>query len=130
MAGLTDILRGIAARYPNPPRAEYHEPDPVYYCDICRDHQVERPDAICPQCATDQARGYCVRSLAGRCANGSELDHGTRFHALPMTGKTWRALCGTEPGRRSVGWTTWGADRAVTCPRCINKLEAMKGKQS
>jgi hypothetical protein len=129
MKGLMDIFKDIAERYPAEPPVEELESDPVYYCDICRDHRVERPDAICPQCAIDQARGYCVRSLAGRCANGSELDHGTRFHALPTTGQTWRALCGTKPGRRSVGWVTWGADQAVTCPRCIKKLEAMKGNQ-
>lgn len=65
--------------------------------------------------------------LAGRCANGSELDSGTRWHAVPLGehGLSWSALCGAEPGRRSAGWSSWTVrGQAVTCPRCLGKLPA------
>ena len=130
MATLSDHIRTIAARHPVPPSISGLDPDPVYYCDNCRDIRVQAPGDLCEQCTTDQDRGYCVRSLTGRCANGAERDHGTRFHALPAGAgsvygdHTGRALCGAKPGRRSVGWSLWGADKAVTCPRCIAKLEA------
>ena len=60
--------------------------------------------------------------LAGRCANGSELDCGTRWHALP-NGLGWTALCGAKPGRRSAGWRGFPDEiHAVTCPRCLAKM--------
>ena len=64
--------------------------------------------------------------LAGRCANGSELDSGTLFHAVPDNSRI--ALCGAKPGRRSAGWR--GDDKAndeqgaVSCKRCLAKLNA------
>jgi len=92
----------------------------------CYDHGQDEP---CPDCAADQARGYAVRMLAGRCANGAELDSGTRWHAVPIGdhGMSWTALCGAEPGRRSAGWSHWiVSGQAVTCPRCLKKLEQTK----
>ena len=99
----------------------------AYYCEVCRSRQVDQAGDLCPQCVKDKARGYSVRTLAGRCHDGAERDHGTRRHALPVRGSYWgddmgRALCGAKPGRRSVGWTDWGAEKAVTCPRCLNVL--------
>lgn len=80
---------------------------------------------ICEQCEIDKARGYAVGSLAGRCVNGAERDHGTLFHALPV-GNGYVALCGAKPGRRSVGWSDYGKHNEVTCPRCIAKLAKIK----
>jgi hypothetical protein len=85
----------------------------------CYDHDSATP---CHQCETDRARGYSVKVLAGRCANGSELDSGTRWHAVPTD--SWTALCGAKPGRRSAGWSSWYIkDQAVTCPRCRSYRE-------
>lgn len=62
---------------------------------------------------------------AGRCANGNEAGQGSKVHALTVTpndnGELWgRAICGTRPGRRSVGWTN-AQGAAVTCDRCKSK---------
>lgn len=73
--------------------------------------------------------------LAGRCANGLERGQGTNLHAIPATQvrqhggfveATGKALCGAEPGRRSVGWTACES-RPVTCPRCRRALARGKG---
>lgn len=98
-----------------------------FWCAVCRDARVQAQGDTCPQCQADKLRGYSVRSLGGRCANGAEADHGTRFHALPVAGseygdRTDAAVCGARPGRRSIGWTRWGSDQAVTCPKCIKKV--------
>ncbi len=68
-----------------------------------------------------------ILRLTGRCSNGAERDGGRLYHAV----KGIRALCGKQPGRRS----DWGVypGKAVTCPRCIARLEnlaimACKGK--
>lgn len=84
----------------------------------CYEHDSEIP---CHQCEMDRSRGYSVKVLAGRCANGSELDSGTRWHAVPTD--SWTAICGAKPGRRSAGWSSWYVkDQAVTCPRCAKKV--------
>lgn len=57
----------------------------------------------------------------GRCANGAERDSGRGTHAVLLN--SWRALCGTEPGRRSAGWSERNVDE-VTCPRCLRRLVA------
>ena len=105
----------------------------AFWCAQCRENKVQVRGDICRQCVIDRERGYRVRSLAGRCANGAELDHGTRFHALKAIGvigdDTNTALCGAKPGRRSVGWTTWGSDQAVTCPKCLKKLERSRSEK-
>jgi hypothetical protein len=98
---------------------------PTYYCRECDDNtQVSEPGDLCPKCVIEKTQGYKVRSLAGRCANGAELDHGTRNHTL--IGDTWTAACGAKPGRRSVGWVMPWPDRTATCPRCLKKLEAKR----
>lgn len=100
-----------------------------YQCPHCRCFRSAAPDTLCPQCEIDKARGYESRSLTGRCANGAERDSGTLYHALPLPGspmyiegKGYRAVCGAEPGRRSVGWG-WDNVNNVTCPRCLRRLE-------
>ena len=39
---------------------------------------------------------------AGRLANGFENDKGRIVHGL--LDNSYKALCGTKPGKRSVGW--------------------------
>ncbi|WP_267122940.1 hypothetical protein [Xanthomonas sacchari] len=69
--------------------------------------------------------------LAGRCANGLERGQGSNLHAIPssqvrrqggFTEAAGKALCGAEPGRRSVGWTVC-EQQPVSCPRCLRALE-------
>ena len=61
--------------------------------------------------------------LTGRCANGAERDGGTLYHAV----RSWRALCGAEPGRTSAGWSSH-LGTVATCPRCLAKLARMERK--
>lgn len=70
------------------------------------------------------ATDFSIMALAGRCANGSELDHGSLFHVVNL--KTGRALCTARPGRRSVGWVDpWNRPQQISCMRCF--LRAQKG---
>lgn len=68
---------------------------------------------------------YQILSLAGRCRTGSD-QQGVLQHAVPigaiLPGDIMgKALCGKEPGRRSVGWSCYPG-RAVTCPKCLKKI--------
>ena len=72
----------------------------------------------------DEKPEFLPASLAGRCANGCELDQGRRVHAVPYSQDLerngyviGRALCGAKPGPRSAGWSYVG-HRSVTCPKC------------
>lgn len=67
---------------------------------------------------------------AGRCVNGFENDHGSVVHAVPNGIEYCRgkALCGTEPGRRSVGWVKPYGSQDITCARCLSKLAKATGK--
>lgn len=62
--------------------------------------------------------------LAGRCADGRELGQGVRVHAVSGVLRDdynelhGTALCGQQPGRRSVGWTVLPRTAEVNCPRC------------
>jgi len=64
---------------------------------------------------------------AGRCVNGGQADHGQVYHALPQErahfGAKTKALCGTETGRRSVGFVCDKGVVKVTCKRCLAKIE-------
>jgi hypothetical protein len=120
MTTLSDMIERMIERHPAPVVDETPTA-PTYYCRECDDNtQVSQPGDLCPKCVIEQTQGYKVRMLAGRCANGAELDHGTRNHAL--VGDTWTAACGAKPGRRSVGWVMPWPDRTATCPRCVKKL--------
>jgi hypothetical protein len=120
MTTFSEMIERMAAKYPAPVIDETPT-TPTYYCRECDDNtQVSQPGDLCPKSVIEQTQGYKVRMLAGRCANGAELDHGTRNHAL--VGDTWTAACGAKPGRRSVGWVMPWPDRTATCPRCVKKL--------
>lgn len=60
----------------------------------------------------------------GRCWNDAHRDSGYVIHAVEEQkgGGFWgdKALCGTEPGRRSYGWT--GSDKEINCEKCLKKL--------
>jgi hypothetical protein len=121
MTTFQDIFERMAASHPAPVVEEVKSA-PVYFCrscDFCR--RVENPDDLCPDCVMEQTRGYQARTMTGRCANGAERDHGTRTHAVKFG--QYKAICGAEPGRRSVGWSTPWNGRDITCPRCIKRLE-------
>ena len=60
--------------------------------------------------------------LSGRCTNGSELDCGTLYHAVPDAEHSNRALCGAKPGRRSAGWRGHDEQSPVTCSRCLKRM--------
>lgn len=71
---------------------------------------------------------YFARTKSGRCWNGAHREGGSIVHAVkgndyPSFAK---ALCGTEPGLRSAGWETFRLGIAVTCPKCIKKLELLR----
>lgn len=92
---------------------------------VCRDCFAATEDlndaGLCPRCQAEHDRGYRIQSLGGRCRNGAERDAGRLFHAVPVG--SYRALCGAEPGRTSVGWSSWGRGEEVTCSRCKSRLE-------
>ena len=97
---------------------------PVYWvearprCDQCGDFEVMEVGQICTHCEKEWSQHYQVMSLAGRCSNGAELDHGTKYHAVEFCNH--RAFCGAKPGKRSVGWSR--EFKEVSCPRCLAKL--------
>ena len=66
----------------------------------------------------------------GRCANGSQLDQGTVRHAMLKVDYVWgskqKAFCGTEPGRRSVGFVADENATEITCKVCSNIVERME----
>lgn len=96
----------------------------MIYCSLCYSQTVEKEWQICDICKKDHARGYRILSLAGRCANGAERDHGRIYHAVKIGEYT--AFCGAKPGRRSAGWSSWRPVDVVTCPRCLAKIEKME----
>ncbi len=99
-------------------------------CEHCgwtfADASYLNPDGVCVDCAATLARGYEISNKAGRCRTGSD-QAGAIYHArlLDKNGDPlWRAVCGTEPGRRSVGWSSYKpATREVTCQRCLKRLQ-------
>lgn len=68
---------------------------------------------------------------AGRCADGYQRGHGKLIHAMfshvyHPNGAMGAALCGTTPGRRSVGFYTNVSYRKITCKRCLSKLNKLQ----
>lgn len=70
---------------------------------------------------------YKAKVKAGRLANGAELDHGHISHAVNLHG----ALCGTKPGKRSVGWVDPypEVDPPITCEKCLEAIDKLRGLQ-
>ena len=102
------------------PVSEYIEP---LRCDECHEatDDLQYAGDVCQPCADELGRGYKIRRLTGRCANGAERDGGSRWHAISTISGS--ALCGAFPGRRSAGWGMTRGDY-VTCPRCLKTLES------
>jgi hypothetical protein len=108
---------------------QYPSPSPfkgnttLFWCAECREQRVSIEGDICSACVVEKERGYRAMIKTGRCANGSELDHGRIAHAVKFGSN--KALCGTQPGRRSVGWSyPYPRDHvAITCPKCLKKLD-------
>lgn len=63
----------------------------------------------------------------GRLTCGAQKGHGVVRHALDANkycfGTKSKSLCGTEPGRRSVGFVSDEGNMIVTCERCKKKIE-------
>lgn len=63
----------------------------------------------------------------GRCSNGAERDHGSVRHAMDAERYHWgamgKALCGAQPGRRSVGFVSDEGRTEITCARCKGKAD-------
>ncbi len=70
--------------------------------------------------------------LAGRCTNGLERGQGRNLHAVSAaevrrsSGFAGKAMCGAQPGRRSVGWTVCES-QPVTCTRCQRAVARVQG---
>ena len=69
----------------------------------------------------------------GRCWNGAHRDRGQVVHGVETEdGKEpngyWggKALCGTETGLRSYGWSK--TDKEINCPKCLKKLSVINGR--
>lgn len=121
-----EMFEEIAAKYP---KSTVEEVDPLPPPLRCRCHEiVEQINAagICDECQDTLNRGYEISQLTGRCANGAERDHGILWHARFLDDDGYpnrKAVCGQEPGKRSVGWSCHiPAGRQVTCKRCVRRL--------
>ncbi len=62
-----------------------------------------------------------IYRLTGSRKNGSELDGGRLYHAVPK--HTYTALCGRKPGKTS-DWSSYPGQE-VTCKRCVSRLEEL-----
>lgn len=114
---IMDMLQELADRTPEPEPMYWVEARPM--CSECRDFEVTELGDVCQHCQAEKEQGYQVMTLAGRCANGFEMDHGKKNHAVTIG--EYKARCGARPGRRSVGWSR-EVNKTVTCPRCIKKI--------
>jgi hypothetical protein len=70
---------------------------------------------------TKPAKPYLALERTGRRTSGNERDHGKVVHAVPPG--AWNALCGTAPQGRG-DWSSWESP-AVTCRKCLRKIEAL-----
>lgn len=65
----------------------------------------------------------------GRLTCGAQKGHGVVRHALEKDSYCWgtknKALCGTQPGRRSVGFVADEGITEITCDRCARKVEQL-----
>jgi hypothetical protein len=116
------LFEEIAERYPKPdePESEYIAPP---RCKRCGEDDPLQDD-LCLNCQKSLRRGYDIRRMTGRCANGAERDGGALYHAVPIDAfgaYHSNAVCGAKPGKRSVGWSGYPG-QTVTCKRCIRRL--------
>ncbi len=120
------FIQNIIDEHPEHQNAESPKPQKITpTCKECGWSENINENDLCVDCQKANDRGYQINQLAGRCANGSELDHGVLFHVRLKvdSGYDWQALCGYQPGRRSAGWSSWKpSDRKVTCKKCLRRL--------
>jgi hypothetical protein len=91
-----------------------------FRCLICQEQECLEKGSLCNVCKKEKELGYQILSMLGRLRNEFQRDSGTRFHAVRFD--SYKAICGAEPGRRSVGWSLYHGEE-VTCPRCLKKLK-------
>lgn len=121
MQDFNDFFTRYIEDHPAPEVVERKEPVPSpQYCTRCREILSNGEVGIsdpCPRCQREIEQGYGSFQLLGRLRNGAARDHGILTHAV-KNGE-WRAVCGAQPGRRSVGWVRSYGDETITCPRCV-----------
>lgn len=65
----------------------------------------------------------------GRLTDGFQKDHGVVRHAMMEESYCWgthsKALCGSKPGRRSVGFVNDPDITDITCKPCLKKIEKL-----
>lgn len=64
---------------------------------------------------------YVAAYKGGKVYNGFDRDRGRVYHAIKSGSWYSPALCGSRCGQTSYGWTE-EEERAVTCPKCLKKL--------
>ena len=67
-----------------------------------------------------------VAAKMGTLSSGAQRNHGVVLHLVPDEVRHFghgKALCGTEPGRRSIGWATDYEGLEPTCKRCLAHLQ-------
>jgi len=66
----------------------------------------------------------------GRLSCGCQKDHGVVRHGMFKDQYCWgthsKALCGSAPGRRSVGFVNDEDITEITCERCLAKIKKLK----
>ena len=66
----------------------------------------------------------------GRLSDGCERDHGSVRHAMDEGQYSWGthhpSLCGSKPGRRSVGYVNDEEITEITCSKCLKRINALQ----
>lgn len=127
MPSIFDIFTEIAERHEEPERIECA---PAPKCKRCRWTGRELNErGLCQDCQNTLDRGYEISMKSGRCRTGSDFSNNYQFHARLLNDEgypEYEAICGTQPGRHSPGWSDWNPeDRKVTCSRCLKRLAAI-----
>lgn len=126
---LSEMLNKIAADYePTEPATPRIIPPTCIWCGQYESKYTVLDDkGLCADCKNTINRGYEISYKQGRCLNGAHRDAGPLNHARWLVNGEvdWKAVCGTEPGRLSGGWSEWDIDRQVTCKKCLKRLEAI-----
>ena len=129
MATFEDIFNKITSKNPQPEPAPLYWVEPRPKCSDCRDVDVMNYGDLCEHCQKEASQGYKIMYKMGRLANGFALDAGIVYHAVENAADygLGKALCGTEPGRRSAGWHRVTGQQ-VTCKACMKKLQNKEPK--
>lgn len=122
MTNFTEFFKKYVEEHPAPEIITDPKPEKsqTQYCTRCREILSNGEGDPCLRCKREIENGYGAFQMLGRLRNGAARDHGILTHAV-KNGE-WRAVCGAQPGRRSVGWVRSYNDETITCPRCLKRL--------